>query len=72
MTTLGTEEGGHYREVAVVERLFTRVNVWTVCQKKWPLCREVAITEGSTVFTKFAFYKSDYCQTLEIMSSIFP
>ena len=47
MTTLGTEESGHYREVAVVERLFTR----TVCQKKWPLCREVAITEGSTVFT---------------------
>ena len=51
MTTLGTEESGHCQEVAVVERLFTRVNVWTVRQKKWLLCREVAITEGWTVFT---------------------
>ena len=50
MTTLGTEESGHYREVAVIERLFTRVTVRTVCPKKWPLRREVAITEGSTVF----------------------
>ena len=29
--TLGTEESGHCREVE------TRVNIWTVGQKKWPL-----------------------------------
>ena len=33
--TLGREESGRCREVE------TRVNVWTVCQKKGPLCREV-------------------------------
>ena len=33
MATLGTEEGGHCREVE------TRVNVWTVCQKKKLLWR---------------------------------
>ena len=39
MDTLGTDESGqHCREVQ------TRVNVWTVCQKKG-LCREVAIVQ---------------------------
>ena len=52
MTTLGTEESGHYWEMAVVGKVVHKSeNVGTVCQKKWPLCREVAITEGSTVFT---------------------
>lgn len=42
MATLGTEQSNHRREVE------TRVNVWTVYQKKGR-CREVAIIEGSTV-----------------------
>ena len=41
--TLGTEEGGHCREV---ER---KVNVWTVCLKNGR-CREVAVSGGSVVF----------------------
>ena len=40
VATLGTEETGHCKEVAVVERFWTRINVWIFCllgQKKWPL-----------------------------------
>ena len=29
---LGTEESGRCKEVAVVERFYTRVNVWIFCQ----------------------------------------
>ena len=36
---LGSEKSGHCREVE------TRVNVWTVCQKKNGCCREVAVVE---------------------------
>lgn len=42
---LGTEESGHCREVE------TRVNVWTVHQKKNRRSREVAASEGLTVLS---------------------
>ena len=37
--TLGSEKSGHCGEVE------TRMNVWTVCQKKNGSCREVAVVE---------------------------
>lgn len=36
---LGSEKSGHCGEVE------TRMNVWTVCQKKNGCCREVAVVE---------------------------
>ena len=43
MATVGTEESGHCREMAILER-FKRVNVWTIRKKvtvvgRWPLRR---------------------------------
>ena len=43
MATVGTEESGHCREMAILER-FKRVNVWTI-RKKSDFCGEVAIEE---------------------------
>ena len=48
----GVEESGRCKEVAVVERFQTRVNVLIFCppgRKKGGHCREVAISRGSTV-----------------------
>ena len=50
--TQGTEESGHCKEVAVVERFQTRANLRIFCpseQKISGRCRKVAISEGSTV-----------------------
>ena len=50
--TLGTEESGHRKEVAVVERFLTRVNVWIFCpwgQYKTGHCREVASSGGERI-----------------------
>ena len=46
--------------MAIVERLFTRVNVWTVRQKNGR-CREVAVSGGSTVDRKTVLLSFDYC-----------
>jgi len=59
MVTLGTEESGHCKEVSVVERFLTRINVWPFLStrtKKSGRCREVAISRGSTVCLTLNMY----------------
>ena len=48
--TLGKEEGGHYREVTIVERL-KQTLMYGLSAKKNGRCREVAVSGGSIVFT---------------------
>ena len=49
--TFGAEESGHCKEVAIVDRFWTRVHVWILCLlgQKSGLCREVAVCRGSTL-----------------------
>ena len=47
--TLGTEESGHSREVAVADRL-KQEWMYGLSAKKNDRCREVAVSGGSTVF----------------------
>ena len=49
--SLGTEEKGHCREVAVVERL-KQEWMYGLSAKKKGRCREVAFSGGSTVFNR--------------------
>ena len=48
MATVGTEESGHCKEVAVLERFQTRVDVWIFCplgQNKVACRKEVALAK---------------------------
>ena len=48
--SLGTEESGCWKEVAFVERFQTRcMNFLSTGTKKSGVCREVAVSRGSTV-----------------------
>ena len=50
MVTLGTEKGGHCREVTILERLKQKL-MYGLSANKNGHCREVAVIGGSIVFT---------------------